>query len=130
MNAFAQQSLVDHVQSQPDYTSFARAVENIPNFSQPNIHGSEDFGSGGVLGTLGNQAQSPGGEYTYASFQQKDLPSRFHQVGGPVQPFDYSGVNVALDFKVDIGNLAPNLTLQQLLKPQGDVLCYDYYSGK
>ncbi|KAI9929653.1 hypothetical protein MW887_001128 [Aspergillus wentii] len=119
MNAFAQQSLVDHVQSQPDYTSFARAVENIPNFSQPNIHGSEDFGSGGVLGTLGNQAQSPG-----------DLPSRFHQVGGPVQPFDYSGVNVALDFKVDIGNLAPNLTLQQLLKPQGDVLCYDYYSGK
>lgn len=62
MNYFARQTLVDHVLAQPDYTSFARAIENIPNFSQPNIHGSGHFGVGGVLGTLGNQALSPGGK--------------------------------------------------------------------
>lgn len=61
MNYFARQSLVNHVESQDDYTSFARALENIPSFTQPNIHGSGHFGVGGVLGTLGNSALSPGG---------------------------------------------------------------------
>jgi tyrosinase len=63
MNTFAQQSLADHVQSQPDYTSFARALENIPGFAEPNIHGSGHFGVGGVLGTIGNQNESPGGTF-------------------------------------------------------------------
>ena len=49
MNYFAQQSLVDHVLSQPDYTSFAFAIENVPSFDSPNIHGSGHFGVGGVL---------------------------------------------------------------------------------
>ena len=67
MNWFGRQSLVDHVQSQQDYTSFARALENIPAFTQPNIHGSGHFGVGGVLGTLGNSALSPGGELLAAN---------------------------------------------------------------
>lgn len=62
LNYFGRQSLVDHVEIQPDYTSFARALENIPSFSAPNIHGSGHFGVGGVLGTLGNSAHSPGGK--------------------------------------------------------------------
>ncbi|THC94733.1 hypothetical protein EYZ11_005772 [Aspergillus tanneri] len=48
MNDFAQQSLVDHVTSQSDYTGFAKAVENIPSFDEPNIHGSGHFAMGGV----------------------------------------------------------------------------------
>ena len=60
MNSFAQQSLVDHVQSQPDYARFTRAIENIPSFSQLNIHGSGHLGISGVLGTIGNAANSPG----------------------------------------------------------------------
>ena len=61
MNKFARQSLVDHVLAWPDYMTFARAIENIPNFSQPNIHGSGHFGVG-VFGTLGNRVLSPGGK--------------------------------------------------------------------
>lgn len=62
MNYFAQQVLVDHVLSQPDYTSFAFAIENVPSFDQPNIHGSGHFGVGGVLGTIGDAYNSPGGK--------------------------------------------------------------------
>ncbi|OOQ82521.1 monooxygenase [Penicillium brasilianum] len=138
LNYFGRQSLVDHVESQPDYTSFARALENIPSFSAPNIHGSGHFGVGGVLGTLGNSAHSPGDPLFYLhhanldrvlwNWQQKDLPARLHEVGGPIEPFDYSGQNVTLDFEINIGKLAGNATLEQLLNTQGDVLCYDYYS--
>ncbi|KAL2863121.1 tyrosinase family protein [Aspergillus lucknowensis] len=136
MNTFAQQSLVDHVQSQPDYTSFARALENIPAFTEPNIHGSGHFGAGGVLGTLGNQYESPGDPLFYLhhgnidrvlwEWQRKDLKTRLHQVGGPIEPMDYSGANVTLDFTVNIGALAGDATLEQLLNAQGDVLCYTY----
>lgn len=65
LNYFAHQSLIDHVESQPDYSSFARALETIPSFSQPNIHGSDHFGVGGVLGTLGNSSHSPGSRSTF-----------------------------------------------------------------
>jgi len=50
MNSFAQQTLVDHVLAQPDYTSFAKAIENVPDFNFPNIHGSGHFGIGGGVG--------------------------------------------------------------------------------
>lgn len=62
LNTFAQQSLVDKVLATPDYTAFAKAMENIPSFDEPNIHGSGHFGVGGILGTLGNAADSPGGK--------------------------------------------------------------------
>jgi tyrosinase len=55
-------------------------------------------------------------------------PARLHEVGGPIEPFDHSGQNLTLDFKINIGKLAGNATLGQLLNTQGDVLCYDYYS--
>jgi tyrosinase len=61
MNTFADPTLVEEVLSQPDYTSFAKQIENLPSFDQPNIHGSGHFGVGGVLGTIGNAANSPGG---------------------------------------------------------------------
>ncbi|KAI9374215.1 hypothetical protein BJX61DRAFT_541049 [Aspergillus egyptiacus] len=136
MNSFAQQSLVDHVQSQPDYTSFAYALENIPAFTEPNIHGSGHFGVGGVLGTIGNQYESPGDPLFYLhhcnldrilwEWQQQDLDTRLHQVGGPIEPMDYGGANVTLDFTVNIGALAGDATLEQLLDTRGDVLCYTY----
>lgn len=62
MNTFADPTLVANVLAQKDYTSFAKAIENVPSFDQPNIHGSGHFGVGGVLGTIGNPANSPGGE--------------------------------------------------------------------
>jgi len=59
-------------------------------------------------------------------WQQKDLKTRLNQVGGPIAPFDYSGKNVTLDFKINMGKLAGNATLKQILNTQGDVLCYTY----
>lgn len=61
MNTFADPKLVQNALAQKDYTNFARAIENIPSFDEPNIHGSGHFGVGGVLGTIGNAANSPGG---------------------------------------------------------------------
>jgi tyrosinase len=65
LNSFADPTLVQNVLAQKDYTSFARAVENIPSFDEPNIHGSGHFGVGGVLGTIGNAANSPGGMFHF-----------------------------------------------------------------
>jgi tyrosinase len=62
------------------------------------------------------------------NWQQKDLPRRLHEVGGPFEPLDYSGVNVTLSFEMNLGKLGGNATLEQLLNTQGDVVCYDYYT--
>ncbi|KAF2030697.1 monooxygenase [Setomelanomma holmii] len=136
MNTFANPKLVQNVLAQPDYTSFARAIENIPSFDQPNIHGSGHFGVGGVLGTIGNAANSPGDPLFFLHhgnldrvlwlWQQKDLKTRLNQVGGPIEPFDYGGKNVTLDFTVNMGKLAGNATLKDLLNTQGGTLCYTY----
>ncbi|ETS85172.1 hypothetical protein PFICI_03197 [Pestalotiopsis fici W106-1] len=136
MNGWAQQSLVDQVLATEDYTAFARAVENVPSFDQPNIHGGGHFGVGGALGTIGDANNSPGDPLFYlhhgnldrifSLWQSKDLPVRTNQVGGPIVPFDYGGQNVTLDFEINIGALAPNVTLKQVLEIQGSVLCYSY----
>jgi len=59
-------------------------------------------------------------------WQQKDLETRLNQVGGPVEPLDYSGKNVTLDFTVNIGALAGDVTLKDLLDTEGGTLCYTY----
>ncbi|KAF2713067.1 monooxygenase [Pleomassaria siparia CBS 279.74] len=136
MNSFADPKLVTHVLAQKDYTSFAKAVENVPSMDQPNIHGSGHFGVGGALGTIGNAANSPGDPLFYLhhanldrifwQWQQMDLTTRLDQVGGPVVPLDYSGTNVTLDFTINIGNLAGNATLKDVLDTTGGTLCYTY----
>jgi len=136
MNSFADPKLVQIVLSQPDYTSFARELEGTPSFDERNVHGSGHFGVGGVLGTAGNAANSPGDplfylhhgniDYIFWKWQQKDLKTRLNQVGGPIEPFDYSGKNVTLDFKINMGKLAEDVTLKSLLDTQGSTLCYTY----
>ncbi|KAF9700786.1 hypothetical protein EKO04_001956 [Ascochyta lentis] len=136
MNTWADPKLVEEVLEQKDYTSFARAIENVPSFDLPNIHGSGHFGVGGAQGTIGNAANSPGEplfflhhgnlDRIFWEWQQKDLKQRLNQVGGPIVPFDYSGKNVTLDFEVNIGRLAGNVTLRELLNTQGKTLCYIY----
>jgi tyrosinase len=136
MNTFPDPKLVQKVMDQPDYTSFAREMEGVPSFDKRNIHGSGHFGVGGVLGTVGNAANSPGDplfflhhgnlDRIFWEWQQKDLKTRLNHVGGPVEPFDYSGKNVTLDFTINMGKLAGETTLKSLLDTQGEVLCYTY----
>lgn len=152
MNTFADPALVKYLLAQKDYTGFARDVERLRLFDPPNVHASGHFGIGGVLGTMGNAANSPGGlsacnslkkgadvtteplfylhhgnlDRIFWTWQQSDLKTRLNQVGGPVVPFDYRGKNVTLDFQVNIGKLAGNVTLKDLLNTQGKTLCYTY----
>jgi len=136
MNTFADPKLVRNVLAQKDYSTFAREIENIPSFDSPNIHGSGHFGVGGVLGTIGSAPNSPGDPLFYLhhgnldhvlwQWQQKDLATRLNQVGGPIVPFDYGGTNVTLDFMINLGKLAGDATLKDLLNTQGGVLCYTY----
>jgi tyrosinase len=136
MNTFPDPKLVQNVLDQPDYTGFAYAVEGTPSFAARNIHGSGHFGVGGVLGTCGNAANSPGDPLFYLhhgnldrifwEWQQKDLETRLNQVGGPVVPFDYGGTNVTLDFTINMGKLAGDATLKSLLDTTGGTLCYTY----
>jgi tyrosinase len=62
VNRMADKDLVEEVLAQPDYTSIAKTVEKLRAFDPPNIHASGHFGIGGILGTMGNAAESPGGE--------------------------------------------------------------------
>jgi tyrosinase len=136
MNTFADPALVQKSLEQPDYTSFARELEGTPSFDGRNIHGSGHFGVGGVLGTIGNAANSPGDplfylhhgnlDHIFWMWQQQDLEPRLNQVGGPIEPFDYSGKNVTLDFTINIGKLAGDATLKSLLDTEGGTLCYTY----
>lgn len=41
-------------------------------------------------------------------------------------PFDYNGTNVTLEFEVNIGKLAGNATLKELLDTKSGKLCYTY----
>jgi tyrosinase len=59
-------------------------------------------------------------------WQQEDLEARLNDVGGPIEPFDYSGKNVTLDFETNIGPLAGNVKLRDLLDTEGGLLCYTY----
>ncbi|KAF1980068.1 monooxygenase, partial [Bimuria novae-zelandiae CBS 107.79] len=138
INGFADPKLVAKVLEQPDYTSFARELEGSPSLDFMNIHGSGHFGVGGVLGQIGNAANSPADplfylhhgnlDHIFWMWQQKDLEARLNHVGRPVVPFDYSGTNVTLDFTINMGNLAGNATSKDLLNTQGETLCYTYAS--
>jgi tyrosinase len=67
INRMADAKLVEEVLAQPDYTSVARTVEKKQSFDPSNIHASGHFGIGGILGTMGNAAESPGGK-SYATY--------------------------------------------------------------
>ncbi|PVH90011.1 Di-copper centre-containing protein [Cadophora sp. DSE1049] len=136
MNTFAAQANVDVVMAQPDYTAFAKQIENEPVFSIPNIHGSGHFGVGGVLGTIGDAYNSPGDPLFYlhhgnldrilTEWQNIDLEQRLNEVGGPIIPFNYGGENVTLDFTINLSPIAPAITLKEALNAQGNTFCYTY----
>ncbi|KAF3931414.1 Tyrosinase [Dactylella cylindrospora] len=139
MMAWGTTDLVNWVMNVSSYSEFAYRLENVPVFTIPNVHGAGHFGVGGALGALGDVYASPGDPIFYLHhatldkmlwrWQQRCLPSRFFDVGGPVVPFDYqnlAGPDITLSFKIGLGKLAPNVTLGSIMNLQGDVLCYDY----
>ncbi|KAK6530325.1 hypothetical protein TWF694_003682 [Orbilia ellipsospora] len=135
------QTGINWVWDTPNYGWFARRIENIPDFTVPNIHGSGHFGVGGALGTMGDAYNSPGDPIFFLhhanldrvfwqwQWQPKNLPHSLSDVSGPIIPFDYTnkqGGNVTTTFQVNIGGLAGNVTLLDLLNTQSTTLCYTY----
>lgn len=54
--------VVSELMGKTNFTDFARRMEGEPSFDVPNVHGGGHYGVGGVLGTLGDAYNSPGGE--------------------------------------------------------------------
>lgn len=65
-------------------------------------------------------------DYVYWSWQQKDLATRLHEVGGQMVPQDTTSANVTADFEVNLGAIAPSVPISALLDTEGDILCYTY----
>ncbi|KAL6703677.1 hypothetical protein ACN47E_009451 [Coniothyrium glycines] len=136
INKHADPKVVEEVLAQPDYPTYASVSEGVPINSELSVHTNGHFGVGGVLGTIAGTANSPGDPLFYLHhanmdrlywlWQQRDLETRLHEVGGPITPLDYGGENVTLDFEVNIGPLAGTVTLEQLLNTEGEILCYTY----
>ncbi|KAI4656607.1 hypothetical protein J4E81_009709 [Alternaria sp. BMP 2799] len=136
MNTWADPKLVTKQLEAPDYTTFDRLMQGDTTSGAPNIHGSGHFGVGGALGQAGNAANSPAEPLFYLhhanldrifwEWQQLDLKTRLNQVGGPIIPFDYSGQNVTLDYTINIGKLAGDRKLKELLDTTAGPFCYTY----
>lgn len=58
-----QQGVIDEMMSKKDFGAFARRTEGEPSFDVKNVHGGGHFGIGGVLGSMGDAFNSPGGEF-------------------------------------------------------------------
>ena len=65
-------------------------------------------------------------DHVYWQWQQQDLATRLHEVGGQTTPRDTTGPNVTADFEVNMGAIAPSIPISDLLDTEGDVLCYTY----
>lgn len=60
--------VVDELMVKTDFEGFARRMEGEPSFDYPNVHGGGHYGVGGVLGTLGDAYNSPGGKSSFSPF--------------------------------------------------------------
>jgi tyrosinase len=55
---------------------------------------------------------------------REGLERRLGREGGPITLLDYSGKNVTSDFEVNVGLLAGNATLKDILGGEGGTLSY------
>jgi tyrosinase len=67
INRFGDKALVDELLAQPDYTSVVWTFEKTRTLTltgPAHVHAAGHFGVGGVLGTMGDATNSPGGMYS------------------------------------------------------------------
>jgi len=117
---------------QPDFSMLSLVIQELPSRPEA-LHGA---GHTAIGGTMVDVFCAPGDplfymhhtnlDRIYWEWQKRDLLVRLHQVGGPVIATDYTGVNVTLDFQVNLGPMGDPLPLEALLDIKGNILCYDY----
>ncbi|PWW79822.1 Di-copper centre-containing protein [Tuber magnatum] len=136
---FSNAAKVNNTLAQQDFGWFSKVVEGETNFWNVGIHGGGHYSIGGEAGDL---YASPGEpvfylhhanlDRIYWQWQSMDLPARLSDISGPVGMFGpTTGPNVTLSFPIDMGPLAPSVTIQDLMDVEGNrtgtgVLCYTY----
>ncbi|KAL0632473.1 hypothetical protein Q9L58_008658 [Maublancomyces gigas] len=136
---FSSAARVGVAMAQADFGYFNKAVEGETNFVNVGIHGGGHYSIGGEAGDL---YASPGEpifflhhanlDRVYWQWQSKNLPARLHDVSGSVELMGpITGPNVTLAFPIELGPLAPQVTIRDLMDIKGlrsrtGVLCYDY----
>ncbi|CUS06676.1 unnamed protein product [Tuber aestivum] len=136
---FSNTAKVNNALAQKDFGWFNKVVEGETNFLNVGIHGGGHYSIGGEAGDL---YASPGEpvfylhhanlDRIYWQWQSMNLPARLSDISGPIQMFGpITGPNVTLSFPIDLGPLAPAVTVQELMDTKGNktgsgVLCYTY----
>ncbi|KAI5843810.1 hypothetical protein DFP73DRAFT_550358 [Morchella snyderi] len=135
---FSNTAKVDRALAQVDFGWFDKIVEGETNFVNVGIHGGGHYSIGGEAGDL---YASPGDpvfylhhanlDRVYWLWQSQNLAARLLDISGSVELLGTTGPNVTLDFQIEMGPLAKNITVRNLMDIEGlaagtGPLCYKY----
>lgn len=67
-----------------------------------------------------------GFDWLWWIWQSQDLPARFKQISGLINPYDLTSGNATLKTTLDFGLLAPAVTVADAMDIQGGLMCYEY----
>lgn len=129
---FANTNKVNFVKSQTNFGWFTRKVDGDPNFTNMGIHGPGHFGVGGEAGDMYSSPGEPLFFLHHANLDriwwewESQSLLRLLDISGPVNMMDYTGPNVTLSFPVNMGRLAPTVSIARLMHIRLGGLCYTY----
>ncbi|KAF8802282.1 tyrosinase [Phlegmacium glaucopus] len=115
----------------PSFFDFHVDLEGQPLTPTHRIH---DGGHVATGGEMSNFYSSPGDPIFYLHHANLDriwwnwqqmLPSRLYEISGRSTP-DPPYQNVTLEFELEMGNLAPNVTIRNVMDIHSDSNCYTY----
>ncbi|KAH9477723.1 N-acetyl-6-hydroxytryptophan oxidase ivoB [Psilocybe cubensis] len=136
-------SVVNRVLSQPDFNNFDIVLQGGITLETFTVHAGGHLGVGGKFGTIADVYSSPGDPLFYLHHANLDRlwtkwqsanASRLTDISGPVSKFGPpfgdapNSQNVTLNFGINLGKLAPAITVGDVMNTQGNTLCYKYAS--
>ncbi|KAL0948838.1 hypothetical protein HGRIS_008961 [Hohenbuehelia grisea] len=123
---------VANTTKQPTFEQFRVELEGTPVTSDFKVH---DGGHLSVGGEMNDRWSSPGDPLFYLHhgnldrlwwlWQSKDLKKRLKDISGRTS-IDPPFVNVTLDFKLNLGVLAPAIPIRDVMDVRNSPLCYQY----
>ncbi|KAI5803488.1 hypothetical protein DFH27DRAFT_50436 [Peziza echinospora] len=131
---FANTAKVNGVLAKNTYVEFMTAVDGETNWENMGIHGPGHYSIGGEAGDM---FSSPGEPIFYLHHANLDRvwwkwqsakPSvRLTEIGGPVNMMNMPpGANVTLSYPLNLGRLAPQITVADVMDISKGKMCYKY----
>lgn len=65
-------------------------------------------------------------DHAWWTWQSQDLPTRLKDITGRIDMNDISNVGTTLATTLGVGQLAPEVTIADVMDIQGGLLCYEY----